>query len=105
VSAVRIHYSHFGSAEIRVPHGVPVTFVVDNTDPIDHEFIVGDKGVQDRHERGTERRHGARPTEIGIGPLTSVSTTITFARAGVLTYACHLPGHFLFGMHGRLVVT
>ncbi len=37
-----------------------------NTDPIDHEWIVGDAAVHARHRTGTEPVHGARPTEVTI---------------------------------------
>jgi uncharacterized cupredoxin-like copper-binding protein len=103
--AIRMHYSHFEPGEIRVPHGVPVTFVLTNDDPIGHEFIVGDEALQQRHEIGTEPRHGTRATEVSLDALSRRTTTITFDRAGELTYACHLPGHFIYGMKGRLVVT
>ena len=32
-----------------------------NTDPIDHEFILGDERVQLVHEEGTEAHHAPRP--------------------------------------------
>ena len=47
-----------------VPAGVPVTFVLRNDDPIDHEWIVGDAAVHERHRTGTEPVHASRPTEV-----------------------------------------
>jgi uncharacterized cupredoxin-like copper-binding protein len=82
-----------------------VTFVIDNSDPIDHEWIVGDEDVHRRHRTGTEPYHAARPTEISIPALSERRTTITFPQAATLTFVCHLPGHEAYGMIGTLVVT
>ena len=79
VIPITIHYSHYEPSAIRVPAGVPITFVIDNTDPIDHEWIVGDAAVQERHRTGTEPYHNARPTEVSIDAGTTKRTTVTFA--------------------------
>ena len=101
---IRIHYSHFTPSTLQVPAGVPVTFVIRNDDPIDHEWIVGDDAVQQRHRTGTEMRHDSRPTEISIPALSTRETTITFEHPVVWRYICHLPGHEAYGMVGTLVV-
>jgi uncharacterized cupredoxin-like copper-binding protein len=102
---ITIHYSHFDPSALTVPHGVPVTFVLVNTDPIDHEWIVGDAALHQRHRTGTEPYHNARPTEVSIDALSTRTTTVTFATPGTLQYICHLPGHEAFGMVGTLTVT
>ena len=61
-----IHYSHYEPAAISVPAGRPVTFVITQHDPIDHEWIVGDAALHERHRTGTEPVHDARPTEVSI---------------------------------------
>jgi uncharacterized cupredoxin-like copper-binding protein len=101
---IRIHYSHFEPSAISVPHGVPVTFVLINEDPIDHEWLLGDAAFHERHRTGTEARHGARPNEISIDPLATVETTITFDKQQTLRYICHLPGHEEYGMVGTLTI-
>jgi uncharacterized cupredoxin-like copper-binding protein len=100
-----IHYSHYQPAAISVPAGRPVTFVIHNNDPIDHEWIVGDEALHERHRTGTEAAHNARPTEVSISALGERRTTVTFAQPGTLTYICHLPGHEAYGMTGTLTVT
>ena len=45
---ITIHYSHFQPATVTLPVGRPVTFVITNTDPIDHEWIVGDAATHRR---------------------------------------------------------
>lgn len=100
-----VHHSRFSTPEIHVAPGTTVRFVVRNTDPIQHELIVGDQGVQDRHETGTEAHHGDRPGEVSVPPGATAVTTYTFPPAsGTLLFGCHLPGHWRYGMHGTVRV-
>ena len=101
---IRIHYSHFDPSAIVVPAGRPVTFVIRNDDPIDHEWIVGDDAVHERHRTGTEPRHDSRPTEVTIPALSTRETTVTFSQPATWRYICHLPGHEAYGMAGTVVV-
>ena len=102
---ITIHYSHFEPALVSVPAGRPVTFVITNTDPIDHEWIVGDAATHERHRTGTEPVHAARPTEISIAANSVRRTTVTFDASGSEDYICHLPGHEAYGMVGTVVIT
>jgi uncharacterized cupredoxin-like copper-binding protein len=102
---IRIHYSHFDPATFSVPHGAPVTFVLINEDPIDHEFLIGDEPFHERHRLGTEAQHGARPNEVSIAALETVETTLVFDAPGTVRYICHLPSHEAYGMVGTLTVT
>ena len=99
---IGIHYSHYSTTLIHVPAGVPVTFTIHNDDPIDHEWLLGDLAMHERHRAGTEPVHAARPDELTIPALSSRTTTLTFAVATTLTYMCHLPGHEAYGMVGTL---
>jgi uncharacterized cupredoxin-like copper-binding protein len=101
---VTIHYSHFDPSSFSFPPGTTVRFVVRNTDPIDHEFIVGDQAVQDAHESGTEAYHPPRPGEMTVPAGTTRATIVTFAQPGSLIFGCHLPGHYAYGMHGVIRV-
>jgi uncharacterized cupredoxin-like copper-binding protein len=100
---IRIHYSHFEPSALTVPHGVAITFVLINDDPIDHEWMLGDAAFQERHRHGTAVHHGAN--EVSIEALTTVETTLTFGAPETLQYICHLPGHEAYGMVGTLTVT
>jgi uncharacterized cupredoxin-like copper-binding protein len=102
---ITIHYSHFDPSELSVPHGVAVTFVLVNEDPIEHEWLIGDAAFHERHRHGTEAHHGARPNEVSLPALGTVETTLTFDEPGSLLYICHLPGHEEYGMVGTLTVT
>jgi uncharacterized cupredoxin-like copper-binding protein len=101
---ITIHYSRYDPAAITVPHGVPITFLLVNTDPIDHEWIVGDAALHERHRTGTEPYHDARPTEISIPAMTTRETTVTFDSPGALQFICHLPRHEEYGMVGTLTI-
>jgi uncharacterized cupredoxin-like copper-binding protein len=103
---VTIHFSRFDLASLRVEPGETVQFVVTNTDPIDHEFLVGDAEMQAIHEAGTEAHHGARPGEISVPAGATVETTVTFPStlAPGWEFACHLPGHYAFGMRGPITL-
>lgn len=105
---VTMHHSRFEPASIRVDPGQRVRFVLRNTDPIDHEFILGDAAVQRRHEQGRQRHHhGDVPGERSVAAGQEAATTYAFP-AGLdgrtLEFACHLPGHYAFGMHGTVRV-
>lgn len=106
--AVTIHYSRFSPDHLHVPAGTTVRFRITNTDPIDHEFILGNQAVQDEMERTTETVHdGSVPGMVSVPALSTVTTVVTLPRpAGTtLIYACHLPGHFAYGMRGTLVIS
>ena len=102
---IDIHYSHFGPNRLTVRAGDPVTFVLRNTDPIDHEWIVGDAAAHQRHRTGTEPVHASRPTEVSIPAGQTRTTTVAFATPGTYLYICHLPGHEAYGMVGTIEVT
>jgi uncharacterized cupredoxin-like copper-binding protein len=105
---VTMHHSRFEPATLRVDPGERVRFVLRNSDPIDHEFILGDADVQRRHEQGRERQHhGDVPGERSVPAGQEAATTYAFPAAPdgrVLTFACHLPGHYAYGMHGTVRV-
>ena len=102
---IDIHYSHYGPNTLTVPAGAPFTILLKNTDPIDHEWIVGDAATHERHRTGTEPYHASRPTEVTIPAGESRETTVTFDQPGTYLYICHLPGHEAYGMVGTLIVT
>lgn len=101
---IRIHHSRYEPSVLTVPLGRPIRFVFHNEDPIEHEWIVGDAQVHEAHRTGTEQHHGARPTEVSIPALGTVTTIVTFPASGPLLYICHLPGHEAYGMAGTLTI-
>jgi len=104
---VTIHHSHFSVSHLSFPPGTTVRFVIRNTDPIDHEFIVGDWTMQYYIEHTTEVVHdGSFPGQISVPALTTRETTYTFPRHRYsLLFGCHLPGHWAYGMRGTITGT
>jgi uncharacterized cupredoxin-like copper-binding protein len=105
--ALTIHYSHFNPPALRVEKGSTVRFTITNSDPIDHEFILGDEAVQQREEKGTDTIHnGQVPGMVSVPAGATASTVVSFRSAApaTLIYACHLPGHYAFGMRGTLEI-
>lgn len=102
---VKLRFSRFVPDHFEFPAGTTVEFVVENRDPIDHEFLIGDEEVQKAHEEGTEAHHGAKPGEISVPALETRSTTYTFEEPGTLLIGCHLPTHYDYGMRGEITVT
>jgi uncharacterized cupredoxin-like copper-binding protein len=101
---ITIRYSSFDPTTISVPAGRPVRFTLVNSDPIEHEWIVGDAAVHERHRTGTEPHHGARPTEVSIPALATRETVVVFDEPGRYLFICHLPGHEAYGMVGEIEV-
>jgi uncharacterized cupredoxin-like copper-binding protein len=102
--SLTIEHSRFVPDRIAVAPGTTVRFVIENRDPINHELIIGDDGVHRRHENGTEPVHPPRPGEVSVSPGATAETTFVFADPGSVLYACHLPGHFRYGMSGYVEV-
>ena len=84
---LEIRHSAFTPGSFSVRDGTTVRIVVRNTDPIDHELIVGDQATQDRHELGTDTHHdGSVPGQISVPAGSVVVTTYRFDRPGRLLY-------------------
>ena len=101
---IDIDHSRFHVGPIRVRPHTEVRFVVVNHDPIGHELIVGDPDVQARHATGHEAYHPPVPGEVSIPADGRAATTYVFHDPGPVEYACHLPGHYQYGMHGIVEV-
>jgi plastocyanin len=97
---IRMRYSAFSVTEVTVRAGQPLTVVLTNGDPIDHEWMVGDAAFHERHRSGTEPVHASRPTEVTVPAGASRTTTVTFRVPGEYPFICHLPGHEAYGMVG-----
>ena len=101
---VDVEHSRFIPSSLRVEAGTEVRFVVRNDDPINHELIVGAPDVHARHRNGTEAKHAPKPGELSVGPDEQGVTTYRFDEPGTVEMACHLPGHYDYGMHGEIEV-
>ena len=101
---VDIEHSHFSIDHLRVAPGTTIEFVVHNHDPINHELIVGTAEVQKRHQSGTDLTHPPIPGEVSVGAIDDGLTAVRLDETGTIEFACHLPGHYAYGMHGTIEV-
>lgn len=100
--------ARFDPADLTVAPGDVVTFVVTNAGQAAHEFTLGDAAMQAEHATAMEHmpegmRHD-QPNSISIEPGATKELTWRFGSAGILEYACHEPGQYEGGMHGRITV-
>ena len=94
-------------AEITVPSGVPVTFVVTNASALEHEFYLGDEEAQAQHEKDMVEMGGMghdEPEGIAVKPGETKELTYTFAPGETLA-GCHVAGHYGGGMRATITVT
>ena len=101
---IDIHHSRFQPDRLAVVVGTRVRFLVVNDDPIHHELITGGPEVHIRHAKGTEAEHPSIPGEVTVSPNGMAITTFTFDETGTFEFACHLPGHYEYGMRGEIEV-
>lgn len=101
---VDVEHSRFDPSYLRVVVGTEVQFVLTNGDPINHELIIGPPDVHARHANGTEASHAPKPGELSVGPDGQGVTSYVFDELGAVEMACHLPGHYQYGMHGEIEV-
>ncbi len=102
--ALDVEHTLFSAERLRVVEGTRVRFVVVNGDPINHELIVGPPDVHARHAQGTEAEHPSVPGEVSVRAGSTGITTFRFDQPGTFEFACHLPGHYEYGMRGTVEV-
>lgn len=95
---------------VEVQAGETVTFRVQNTGQIVHEFVLGDEHEQDEHEQEMSAMSPGmvmheEPNAISIEPGETEEITWTFTGAGEVLYGCHEPGHYDAGMVGVITVS
>lgn len=92
---------------IKIASDETITFEIENTGTVDHEFVLGSAGFQEEHEaemQGGEMAMDA-PNEVAIPAGETVSLTWHFTDAGTTEFGCHKPGHFPAGMVGTITVS
>lgn len=102
---IEARYSRFTPASIEVEVGTTVTFEVTNRDPIAHEFIIGTAAEQILHETGTQQTHDGAPGAASLDPGETETVTLAFEDSGQFQFACHVAGHYDYGMFGTITVT
>jgi len=98
----------FTPDSLSVTAGETVAFVVTNTGETGHELVIGDEASQLAHEAemaaAAGREHGV-PNALSVAPGETATLVYTFHEPGALLYGCHVPGHYLTGMKGTIVVS
>ena len=99
---------------VTVPKGQTVVLRFVNRGAVDHEAIIGDESVQNKHaeemKSGSSEAmegmdHGGDERSVTVKPGETGEITTTFDEGGSLIVGCHEPGHFEGGMVGSLTVT
>lgn len=101
---ITVRDSRFSPTRITVARGEQVRFQIVNEDPIAHEFILGTHQEQLAHEQGTDLDHDGAPGAASLAIGETAVVDFTFNQDDPLEFACHLPGHFAYGMRGVLDV-
>ena len=98
----------FLPSSIAVRRGETVRFVVKNDDIEPHEFMLGEIAALQQHAAHM-RLHPTmqhdEPNAITLLPGQSGALVWRFTHAGIVDFACLIPGHFEAGMKGDIEVT
>jgi uncharacterized cupredoxin-like copper-binding protein len=98
----------FNPDTIEVQVGETVTFEIENTGTVDHEFVLGSAAYQEEHEQEMMASPGmamGEPNELDVPAGETASLTWHFSAAGTTEYGCHEPAHFPAGMVGTITVS
>ena len=101
----------FNQHDIEVNQGETIRFVIKNSGQLPHEFVLGTREDLAAHakemaEHAAAGHHMAHdePNMISVEPGKAGEVVWQFTQAGVVDFACLVPGHFEAGMKGRVVI-
>lgn len=97
----------FTPAAIEVRRGETIRFVVRNRGRLKHEMVLGRIADLQAHaalmQKFPNMQHD-EPNMVSIEPGASAEFRWQFSRAGVVDFACLVPGHYEAGMRGQVTV-
>jgi uncharacterized cupredoxin-like copper-binding protein len=97
----------FTPAAITVKQGETIRFVVRNSGKIPHEMVLGtEKDLMEHYEamkKHPEMEH-AEDNMVTLQPGKTGEIIWHFTKAGSVSFACLLPGHYEAGMKGAVKV-
>ncbi|MDN5751692.1 MAG: cupredoxin family protein [Nitrosospira sp.] len=104
--------NRFKPSEIKVKQGETVKLVLRNAGKKKHEIMIDTAEEIDRHgkmmKKFPDREHPDEPNMITVKPGETRELVWLFTEAGVVDFACPLPGHFkgmnFKGMKGTIEV-
>lgn len=97
----------FAPDRIQVKAGETVRFFIRNTGRLQHEFVLGTAAELKEHAammRAMPHMKHAEPNMATLGPGKLGGLVWQFDQAGMVDFACLVPGHFEAGMAGRIKV-
>lgn len=97
----------FSPSEIRVKQGETIRFVVENSEKLLHEMVIGTitelKEHSDLMKKFPNMEH-EEPHMVHVAPGKTGEIIWTFNRPGTFNFACLIAGHFEAGMVGKIIV-
>ena len=97
----------FTPSDLTVKKGETVRFIVKNTGQVKHELSLGTQEELLEHleqMRNFPDKEHAEPSKITLGPGKQGEIVWQFTKAGVVDFACLIPGHYEAGMKGAIKV-
>jgi uncharacterized cupredoxin-like copper-binding protein len=104
--------NRFKPDEIKVKQGETIKFLITNLGEKKHEMMIGTAEEIDRHAKmlktHSDHAHPDQPDMVSIESGHTGKLVWHFTKAGVVDFACPLPGHFkgmnFPGMKGTITV-
>jgi uncharacterized cupredoxin-like copper-binding protein len=97
----------FTPSAIQVKQGETIRFVVKNRGQLKHELSLGTlKELKEHSElmkKFPEMEHD-EPSQVSLAPGKQGEVVWQFTTAGVVNFACLMPGHYEAGMRGTITV-
>jgi uncharacterized cupredoxin-like copper-binding protein len=97
----------FTPSEIQVKQGETVRFIVKNIGQVKHELSLGTQKELMEHleqmKKFPEMEHD-EPSKVTLAPGKQGEIVWQFTTAGVVNFACLMPGHYEAGMKGAVMV-
>lgn len=97
----------FAPDQIQVKAGETVRFVVRNTGKVPHEMVIGAMADLKAHAAMMRAQPGmkhAEPNMLSLDPGQRGDIVWQFDKAGMVDFACLLPGHLEAGMMGKIEI-
>lgn len=97
----------FSPESLNVDEGETVRLLVRNLGSVEHELVIGDSASLLEHAemmRNMPEMEHEEPNMITLQPGEEGALLWSFEKAGVVDFACLIPGHFEAGMKGHIQV-
>ena len=97
----------FTPSQISVKPGETVRFFIKNGGKVPHEMVLGNMEDLKSHAAMMQKMPGmkhAEPNMIALQPGQRGGIVWQFADAGIVDFACTIPGHLEAGMAGKVIV-